>query len=307
MEGLVIKNTGSWYIVRTEEGRDYACKVKGTFRLRDIRSTNPVAVGDRVYFETDKEETGLISDIADRKNYIIRRSSNLSKASQIIAANLDLFVPVVTVRHPETSPVFIDRLLVTAEAYGIPAVLVFNKIDLYDPFDLEYLEGLETLYHSIGYGTIRTSSVTGEGVDELRALLSGKVTLFSGNSGVGKSTLVNAMEGEEVARTNDISSYHKKGMHTTTFSEMYAMKNGGYIVDTPGVKGFGVVDMKKDEISHYFPEIFRESKGCRFANCQHINEPGCAVKEAVESHVISESRYNSYLSIRDDESESKYR
>lgn len=307
MEGLVIKNTGSWYTVRAKNGCDYDCKVKGTFRLRGLRSTNPIAVGDWVIFETDNAETGMITEIADRKNYIIRRSSNLSKVSQIIAANLDLLLPVVTVRHPETSLIFIDRLLVTAEAYGIPVVLVFNKTDLYDRYDMEYLDGLETLYHSIGYKSIRTSFVSGEGLDELQTLLRDKVTLLSGNSGVGKSTLVNAVEGEPVARTNDISSYHKKGMHTTTFSEMYALKDGGYIIDTPGVKGFGVVDMEEKEISHYFPEIFRESKNCRFANCQHVNEPGCAVKEAVEAHRISESRYESYLSIRQDENESKYR
>lgn len=307
MKGLVIKNTGSWLEVKTDDGQTFQCKVKGTFRLKGIRSTNPISVGDNVVFSVDSEGYGLISEIEDRKNYIIRKSSNLSKHSQIIAANLDQVLLVATIVHPETSTMFIDRFLATAEAYNVEACIVFNKMDLLTDEDKEYLKSMRYLYEGIGYKCCEVSSLTGEGVKELRDSLKDKVTLFSGNSGVGKSTLINTLLGREIAKTGEISSYHDKGMHTTTFSEMYEIDGGGYIIDTPGIKGFGTVDFKRDEVSHYFPEIFKASADCRFNNCTHVHEPGCAVLKAVEEHRISASRYTSYISVMEDESESKYR
>lgn len=305
--GLVVKNTGSWYIVRTDDGERIECKIKGNFRLKDIRSTNPVAVGDYVDIKLNSEGTAFITEIHDRKNYIIRRASNLSKQSHIIGANLDQSFLVVTVNHPETSTVFIDRFLATAEAYRVPVKLVFNKTDLYDADEMRYLEGLVNLYDTIGYESFKVSAATGDGLGALRDALAGKVTLFSGNSGVGKSTLLNALLPEANARTGEISEIHNKGMHTTTFSEMYETGNGGYIIDTPGIKGFGTLDMADEEVGHFFPEIFRFSADCRYGNCTHRHEPGCAVKKAVEEHFISESRYNSYLSILEDKDEGKYR
>lgn len=305
--GLVVKNTGSWYVVRTEDGEFTDCKVKGNFRLKDIKSTNPVAVGDYVDIKLNNEGTAFITEIHDRKNYIIRRASNLSKQSHIIGANLDQSFLVVTVNYPETSTVFIDRFLATAEAYRVPVKLIFNKIDLYGEDELRYLDGLINLYDSIGYESYKVSAATGEGIDVLRDSLAGKVTLFSGNSGVGKSTLLNALLPEANVRTGEISEVHNKGMHTTTFSEMFPTGNGGYIIDTPGIKGFGTLDMEAEEVGHFFPEIFRFSADCKYGNCTHRNEPGCAVKKALEEHYISESRYNSYLSIIDDKDEGKYR
>lgn len=305
--GLVVKNTGSWYVVRTDGGECIDCKVKGNFRLKEIKSTNPVAVGDYVDIKMNNEGTAFITEIHDRKNYIIRRASNLSKQSHIIGANLDQSFLVVTVNYPETSTVFIDRFLATAEAYRVPVKLIFNKIDLYGEDELRYLEGLVNLYDSIGYESFRVSAATGEGIDVLRDSLAGKVTLFSGNSGVGKSTLLNALLPEANVRTGEISEVHNKGMHTTTFSEMFPTDNGGYIIDTPGIKGFGTLDMETEEVGHFFPEIFRFSADCKYGNCTHRNEPGCAVKKALEEHYISESRYNSYLSIIDDKDEGKYR
>lgn len=307
MKGLVIKNTGSWLEVKTDDGQTFQCKVKGSFRLKGIRSTNPITVGDNVVFSVDNEGHGLISEIENRKNYIIRRSSNLSKQSQIIAANLDLVLLVATIVHPETSTTFIDRFLATAEAYNVDACIVFNKTDLLTDDDREYLASMRYLYEGIGYMCREVSSLTGAGIDELRESLNGKISLFSGNSGVGKSTLINSLLKREVAKTGEISSYHDKGMHTTTFSEMYELDGGGYIIDTPGIKGFGTVDFKHEEVSHYFPEIFKESENCRFNNCTHVHEPGCAVLKAVEEHRISESRYASYRSVMEDEDESKYR
>lgn len=307
MKGLVIKNTGSWYLVRTEEGEDVECKIKGNFRLKGIKSTNPVAVGDRVHIIRNQEGTAFISEIEERRNYIIRRASNLSKQSHILAANLDQCMLLVTVNYPETSTTFIDRFLATAEAYRVPVCLLFNKVDAYNDDELRYLDALIHLYTSIGYPCMRISARNGTGFEEVRRKLEGKVTLFSGHSGVGKSTLINALLPGTEARTGAISAAHNKGMHTTTFSEMYATAGDGYIIDTPGIKGFGTFDMEEEEIGHYFPEIFRTSADCRYGNCTHRHEPGCAVRQAVEQHTISQSRYTSYLSMLEDKEEGKYR
>ncbi|MDX9747529.1 MAG: ribosome small subunit-dependent GTPase A [Paludibacter sp.] len=307
MTGMVIKNTGSWYQVITDDGSLTDCRIKGNLRLQDIRSTNPIAVGDRVEFTLTTDGVGSISAICDRRNYLIRKSSNLSRQAHILAANIDLALLIATVKHPETSTVFIDRFMASAEAYSIPAGLVINKTDLYTDDELAYVEALKSLYESIGYPVFLTSALNPESIGELDKALASKTTLISGNSGVGKSTLINALLPDSMARTGEISSYHKKGMHTTTFSEMYPMKNGGWMIDTPGIKGFGTVDMEVDEISHYFREIFTISKNCRFANCTHIHEPGCAVLDAIKEHRISQSRYQSYLSILSDFENGKYR
>lgn len=307
MKGLVIKNTGSWYTVRTDDGRDVESKVKGNFRLKEIRSTNPVSVGDRVDIDINNEGTAFITRIEDRKNYIIRRASNLSKQSHIIAANLDQAMLIVTVNYPITTTVFIDRFLATAEAYSVPVKLVFNKIDRYKGEDKEYLDALINLYTTIGYPCSTLCAKTEEGLNALKAELKDKITLLSGHSGVGKSTIINKLVPGVNLRTGDISEYHNKGMHTTTFSEMIPLPEGGYLIDTPGIKGFGTIEMETAEISHYFPEIFKFSEDCRFNNCSHRHEPGCAVLQALEDHYISESRYKSYLSILEDKEESKYR
>lgn len=307
MRGLVIKNTGSWYQVKTDDGQLIECKIKGNFRLKGIRSTNPIAVGDRVRIILNREGTAFIDEIEDRKNYIIRRSSNLSKQSHILAANLDQCMLVVTVNYPETSTTFIDRFLASAEAYRVPVKILFNKVDAYDEDELHYLDSLIHLYTQIGYPCFRLSARTGEGLDAIKEELKGKVTLFSGHSGVGKSTLINAILPELQVKTAEISAYHNKGMHTTTFSEMFAVPGDGYIIDTPGIKGFGTFDMEEEEIGHYFPEIFKASADCKYNNCTHRHEPGCAVRKAVEDHYISESRYTSYLSMLEDKEEGKYR
>ncbi len=307
MKGTVVKNTGSWYLVKTEDGVSVECKIKGNFRLKGIRSTNPVAVGDCVQIEKNQDGTAFIKEIEPRKNYIIRKSSNLSKESHILAANIDMAVLVVTVNYPVTNTTFIDRFLATAEAYRIPAKLVINKMDAYDADEREYAEALCYLYESIGYECFRISVKTGEGIDAVKALLKDKITLFAGNSGVGKSSLINALIPGLGLKTGAISTSHNKGMHTTTFSEMFELPQGGYLIDTPGVKGFGTIDFETEEVAHYFPEIFKESQHCRFNNCTHRHEPGCAVLKAIEEHRISESRYASYLSIIEDETENKYR
>ena len=300
MRGLVIKSTGSAYIVRLDDGSDVECHIKGNFRIRGIRSTNPVAVGDFVTIED-----GWIVDVKDRRNYIIRRSTNLSKESHILAANIDQVALLVTINHPETSTTFIDRFLATCEAYRVPVVLIFNKIDLFTPEEMAYLNELRTLYESIGYPTFAISAIN-DPCAEIRNHLANKVTLLSGNSGVGKSTLLNALFGREMTRTGKISDAHDKGMHTTTFSEMYFLPSGS-IIDTPGIKGFGTIDFEREEVSHYFREIFRIGANCRFGNCTHTNEPGCAVQEAVIRGEIAVSRYESYLSILGDCTENKYR
>ena len=301
MRGLVIKSTGSSYIVRLDDGRDVECHIKGNFRIRSIRSTNPVAVGDNVQVEDD-----WITEVEERRNYIIRRATNLSKESHILAANIDQVALVVTVNHPVTSTTFIDRFLATCEAYRVRAVLIFNKIDLLTEEELALINELRALYESLDYPTLALSATNLTEKEELLGALAGKTTLLSGNSGVGKSTLLNALFGKEMTRTGKISDAHDKGMHTTTFSEMYFLPSGA-IIDTPGIKGFGSVDMSKEEVSHYFREIFRVAQQCRFGNCTHTNEPGCAVQEAVVRGEIAVSRYESYLSLLGDCTESKYR
>lgn len=309
MHGIVIKNTGSWYTVKTDGGTVVDCKIKGNFRLKGIRSTNPVAVGDKVNIILNQEGTAFISSIDDRKNFIIRKSPNLSKQSHILAANLDQAFLLVTVNYPETSTTFIDRFLAGAEAYRVPVTLVFNKSDLLDEDELRYEKALVNLYDAIGYPCLEISAKDLPDVDRqtLLSLLKDKVTLLSGNSGVGKSTLINELIPDAAQRTADISDAHHTGMHTTTFSEMLEIPDGGYVIDTPGIKGFGTFDIEREELTSYFREIFRFSQDCRFSNCTHTNEPGCAVKKAVEDHYIAESRYRSYLSMLEDKDENKYR
>lgn len=307
MKGLVIKNTGSWYTVKTDDGKIVESKIKGNFRLKGIRSTNPVAVGDRVEIIRNQEGTAFISAIEDRRNYIIRKSQNLSKQSHIIAANVDQAFLIVTVNYPQTSTTFIDRFLASAEAYSVPVVLVFNKTDLLSEEERHYQDMMMTLYETVGYQCVAISAEKGDGVDTLLPLLHDKITLLSGNSGVGKSTLINRILPGVNLRTAEISDSHNTGMHTTTFSEMLLLPDGGYIIDTPGIKGFGTFNMEPEEISGFFKEIFRFSKDCRFNNCTHTHEPGCAVIKAVEDHYIAASRYQSYLSMLNDKDENKYR
>jgi ribosome biogenesis GTPase len=307
LKGLVVKNTGSWYQIHTENNRLVEAKLKGSFRLKGIQSTNPITVGDRVSIEESTDGAALIHEIEERKNYIIRRASNLSKQSHILAANIDQAFLLVTVNFPVTTTTFIDRFLATTEAYQIPTSMVFNKIDRYDAEDNEYLDGLIRLYETIGYKCYRLSALEDKDISFMYNLLRDKITLFSGHSGVGKSTLINRLIPDAQQKTQSISKYHNKGMHTTTFSEMIALPDKGYIIDTPGIKGFGVFDMSGVEISHYFPEIFRFSHDCKYNNCTHRTEPDCAVRQALENHYISESRYRSYLSIIEDKNDSKYR
>ena len=307
MHGLVIKNTGSWYTVRTDEGLDVDCKIKGNFRLKGIRSTNPVAVGDIVDIVRNQEGTAFITAIHDRRNYIIRKSQNLSKQSHIIAANVDQAFLIVTVNYPQTSTIFIDRFLATAEAYSVPMVLVFNKTDILSDEERHYQEMMMKLYETVGYKCVAVSATTGMGMEAIKPLLKDKITLLSGNSGVGKSTFINHILPDANLRTSEISDAHNTGMHTTTFSEMLQLPEGGWLIDTPGIKGFGTFDIEPEELTSYFKDIFHFSKECRFSNCTHTHEPGCAVLKAVEEHYIAASRYQSYLSMLEDKDENKYR
>ena len=308
--GMCVRSTGSQYDVLLDDsaGEVIPCKVKGNFRLKGIRTTNPVAVGDRVTLLRNADGSAYITAVAPRRNYIIRRASNLSKEASILAANLDSCMLVATLKHPVTATTFIDRFLATAEAYSVPATLVINKTDLLDTDDdRELLEAVRYLYESIGYNIVPVSAHTGEGLDRLRELLQGRTTLLSGNSGVGKSTLINDLIPGLDLRTAAISDVHDQGTHTTTFSEMFPLPFGGWIIDTPGVRGFGTIEMTPQEVSHYFPEIFRASDECRFGDCSHTHEPGCAVLKALEENRIAQSRYNSYLSILNEIDEGKYR
>lgn len=308
MQGTIIRNTGSWYVVRTDDGRLFDCKVKGNFRLKGIRSTNPVAVGDRVAILPGNDgRTALITEILDRRNYIVRRASNLSKQSHIIAANVDQALLVATIAHPQTSTTFIDRFLASAEAYRVPVVIVFNKVDLYTEAERQDMQQLMELYRSLDYPCFALSAPDETSVRPLLDTLQGKTSLLSGNSGVGKSTLLNTLLPGVDVRTAEISESHDTGMHTTTFSQMFSLPSGGEIIDTPGIKGFGTFDMEREEVGHFFREIFQTGAECRFGNCTHTIEPGCAVMQAVKENRIALSRYNSYLSMLDDKDEEKYR
>ena len=298
MQGLIIKSTGSWYTIQTNEGLRVDCRIKGIFRIKGIVTTNPLAVGDIVDFEMEPDQdTGVIVNLHQRKNYIIRKSINLSRQAQILAANLDQAVLVVTLASPRTSLGFIDRFLVTAEAYDIPAKLIFNKLDLFSEEGMEILADFMSIYQHIGYPCYEVSALEGTNIEQVKELLSNKVTLFSGHSGVGKSSLINTLLPALSLRTNEVSDWSDKGMHTTTFAEMFELPEGGFIIDTPGIKELGVIDIEKQELSHFFPEMRDRMHDCRFQNCRHINEPGCAVIAAVESGEIALSRYESYLSI----------
>lgn len=309
MKGLVIKSTGTSYGVFFPDGTSADCHVKGNFRIRGIRSTNPVAIGDYVEVTKGEDGTNWITELYDRKNYIVRRSTNLSYASHILAANVDMAALIVTVNHPKTSTTFIDRFLATCEAYRVPACLIFNKIDLLGEEDAPVLSALQQLYESLGYPTYAISALkdTSKVLELISKVFHNRVTLLSGNSGVGKSTLLNAIFGKDIARTGAISSAHHKGMHTTTFSEMYSLDASSWVIDTPGIKGFGMLDMERSEMGHYFREIFQIGRECRYSDCVHINEPGCAVNQAVIDGRIAFSRYESYLSMLEDISENKYR
>lgn len=304
---MIIKTTGSWHTVLDDNRNEVPCKIKGKLRTHGIRSTNPVAVGDKVkFYRLEKENTGIIAEILDRKNYIIRRSSKLSKESHVLAANLDQAFLMVSLVSPRTTLRFIDRFLATSEAYRIPAILIFNKTDIYSSDLLEEMHELMKMYESIGYETIGTSALLKKGTEELKERMKGKISLVAGNSGVGKSSLINAMDPSLNLRTRPVSAHHSTGKHTTTFSEMFELSSGGFIIDTPGIKGFGIIDMDREEISHFFPDIFALSGDCQYYNCMHINEPNCAVKKALEENRLSISRYESYLSLFFDD-KGKYR
>jgi ribosome biogenesis GTPase / thiamine phosphate phosphatase len=311
-KGLVIKSTGSWYIVKDDDGIKFECKIKGNLRIKGLKTTNPVAVGDRVDFDFLQKESwdqqnniGLIYSVDERKNYIIRKSQNLSRQAQVIAANVDQAILIATINYPVTTTTFIDRYLASAEAYRIPVILVFNKTDRYDSLQMEAMHLLTNIYGKIGYQCICTSMVNGYGLDDLRKLIQGKINVFNGHSGVGKSTIINKLQPGLNLKTREISDYHETGKHTTTNSELFELDFGGYIIDTPGLKAFGMLEMESWEISHYFIEIFKISSLCQYNNCSHTHEPECAVKKAVECGEIAVSRYISYLGLL--ETDSKYR
>ncbi|UPQ77859.1 ribosome small subunit-dependent GTPase A [Flavobacterium azooxidireducens] len=306
MTGIVYKSTGSWYTVKAEDNQFYDCRIKGKFRMKGIKSTNPIAVGDVVDFEIDETSdaiTGSIHNIHDRKNYIVRKSVNLSKQTHIIASNIDIVFLLVTINNPITTTSFIDRFLVTAEAYHIKAVLIFNKVDTYDDATLDEQLFLQYTYNQIGYECLRVSATAKKGLDELKQMMEGKVCMFSGHSGVGKSTLVNALEPNLNLKTKQISDIHQQGQHTTTFAEMFDLSFNSKIIDTPGIRGFGIVDMEKSEIKGYFPEFFELEDQCKFNNCLHKDEPNCAIKNALEEDKIAWSRYKSYLQILEGDEE----
>ena len=306
MTGTVYKSTGSWYVVKDENGVFFNCRIKGKFRIQGIKSTNPIAVGDLVDFSVDKngdEEIGVITTIHERKNYIIRKSVNLSKQTHIIASNIDVVFLLVTINNPTTTTSFIDRFLVTAEAYGIEAILVFNKIDTLDEASLDEQLYLQAIYSEIGYQCLRVSAKEGKGIETLKDLMRNRVSMFSGHSGVGKSTLVNALDSNLNLKTAEISEQHQQGQHTTTFAEMFELNFGAKIIDTPGIRGFGIVDMEQEEIGDYFPEFFALKEQCKFNNCLHKEEPKCAVKEALDNDKIPWSRYQSYLQILEGDEE----
>ena len=297
MKGLVYKSTGSWYQVKSDEGNFYQCRIKGKLRLSGIRSTSPVAVGDRVGFDLDDEAIGVIHTIDQRENYLVRKSVNLSKQLHIIGANIDLVFLVITLKNPETFTTFIDRFLVSAAAFGIETVLLFNKMDQYTEEELEIVNELKELYTAIGYQSVFCSTKSGQGMSELRNLMQDNTSIFSGHSGVGKSTLINTVAPELRLKIGEISEQHGQGQHTTTFAEMFDLSFGGRIIDSPGIRGFGIADIDKEEIARYFKEFFKASENCKFNNCQHLSEPGCAVKSELEDGSIAESRYQSYLSM----------
>ena len=311
-KGIVIKSTGSWYTVKTIEGNSIDCRIKGNFRMKGIRSTNPIAVGDHVEFIVQKEDnnsngtiTGLITNIIERKNYIIRKSPNLSKESHIIAANIDQAFLIVTIKFPVTTTTFIDRFLISAEAYRIPCRIIFNKIDLYNEKQTELMNSMINIYEAIGYQCLKISAKNNTGIEKLQLMLENKINVFSGHSGVGKSTIINSIQPKLMLKTGVISDIHHSGKHTTTYSEMIDLDFGGFLIDTPGIKGFGLLEMEKEEISHYFPEMFQLLNNCQYYNCTHTHEPECAVKKAVTAGQIAESRYNTYLGLL--ETEDKYR
>lgn len=311
IEGRVVKNTGSAYVVKTSDGIEYPCRIKGNFRIKGIRTTNPVAVGDMVKIYHASDDAYYIKEIVARKNYIIRRASNLSKESHILASNIDLAILVATIFNPETPLTFIDRFLATSEAYNIPAVIIFNKSDMWTPEIWEYAAELKDLYEKIGYGVIFTSAAKGDGIDAIKEITHDKISLLAGNSGVGKTSLINALVPGLNLRVGDISDIHHTGTHTTTFSEMIELPYGGELIDIPGVKGFGMIEFEPSEVSHYFPEIFKISENCKYGNCRHVGEPNCAVKEAVENGLVAPTRFASYLSILEevsgDKADDKYR
>jgi ribosome biogenesis GTPase len=307
MQGTIIKSTGSWYLVRTAEGQVWNCRIKGKFKLKDYKLTNPVAVGDEVKFDPEKEEGhGIINEILPRKNFVLRRSTRQKHFMHLIACNVDQAFVIVTIKRPNIKPGFIDRFLLTTESYNIPTFIIFNKCDIYDADDLELYEALKVIYKNAGYQTLIVSAETGQGLDELKALLKDKTTLISGHSGVGKSSLVNAIQPQFELRTGDISGITDKGMHTTTFAEMFELNFGGRIIDTPGIKELGFLNMEPKDVSHNFPEIFALSPKCKYSNCLHINEPHCAVKAAIEKGEIHSLRYQSYLSIMEEVMDQKH-